>query len=136
MAFQDTGAAGWSWSNPSGQSLSSDDADSWQFAGGQETGIIRPFGWIRHHVVISPRPLQGSLRLAYNPSNATPPIPTGAVGTLTLKFKAAATAKTWAFNAKLFNFRTQADSTQGGKLYYVYDWIESAETSTDTITVS
>lgn len=134
MAFQVEAAAGWFWSSPAGQVLSTNDFDSWQLEGARRARPVKVYGWPQPSAMFAASPLRVTIRAPFNDSSATPPVPDGTVGTLTLYFKAS--TKGWAFNASLYNFRVGVGGRDSSELYYYYDAIQNAQAPTDAVTVT
>lgn len=132
MAQYITGDQG-SFTFASAETLAVADFGQWNAVIDRNVFPTTPFGYLTDRVTLGRPRIRGSF-VGFYDGTTTPPIPAnGSVsGTLTLLLK---TGKSYSFKARIHSLGIGANSVEGGPIQQQYQFVGSADSNTDTITV-
>ena len=131
MAVYVTGEAG-SFTFSSAESLVVADFGEWQAQIDRKVYPSTPFGYLTDRVTLGRQTISGQFTGFFDGTNK-PPVPANGTtsGTLTLKLN---TGTTYVCKARIFSLTTGANSVSGEPIRQTYQFIGSADSSSDTIT--
>jgi hypothetical protein len=131
MAVYVTGEAG-SFTFASAESLVVADFGEWQAQIDRKVYPSTPFGYLTDRVTLGRQTISGQFTGFFDGTNK-PPIPANGStsGTLTLKLN---TGTSYVCKARIFSLTTGANSVSGEPIRQTYQFVGSADSSSDTIT--
>lgn len=132
MATVTGNQATFTWSGGS-MTLTATDQCLWR---GDFGGTVRkdtPFGYVGERYGVYMVAARGEIEYVVNTTDGTAPIPSGTAGTLVLTSFA---GHTYTFSALLVKLEHGGETMQALEQRARYQWLFSAQTSTDTITVA
>lgn len=108
--------------------------DQWTMVIDQSPQVFRPFGWAGPIATVNKgAPARGRLSGVQDGSAATFPIPNGTIGTLR---QIAASGKYHEFKAIVYAVAKGANSTTAEQQRVEYEYIQTGESNTDTVTTA
>lgn len=133
MSVYITGESG-SFTFSGAETLQVADFGEWNATFDRKVYPSTPFGYLTDRVTLGRLTASGSFTAFFD--GTKPPIPANGStsGTLTLYLKTSATAVNYVFKARVFALATGANSISGEPVRQTYQFVGSADSSSDTIT--